>query len=177
MLKWGHKPGTFKSKAHLKAERRRDHWRLEAAPSPSTPVHVSGVARVMATRTRGGAGSAGGAEAAGASASTCVGGIAPASRVASVVGATVGVASAGHGPLQVTSDDRVLSPVGGCGTARDPVRSLETEVDPLSLFGRNFFHRIRIAGFGVREVSLDVLRHLPVGGCRRVDRVGPPQRS
>jgi hypothetical protein len=122
---------------HIKMQRkRRDRWSLEAAPSPSTPVHVSGVvARVMATRIRGGAGSAGGAGASGASASTCVGGIAPASRVASVVGATVGVATAGHGPLLMTSDDRVFSPVGSCGTARDPVRSLETEVDPLPLFG------------------------------------------
>ncbi len=152
-----------------------ERGRLEAAPSPSTPVRISGVARDVATRTRARVGTASeaGAGTAGARASTRKGGIAPASRVASVVGATVGVA-ARHSPLLLSSEGRVLSSAGSRGAAGDPVRSLETEVDSLSLIGRYFFHRVGVASFGVREVSLDVLRHLPVGGRRRVDRVGPP---
>jgi hypothetical protein len=47
VIKWGHEQSTIKNK------KGQIHWRLEAAPSPSTSMRVSGVtARVVATGTR-----------------------------------------------------------------------------------------------------------------------------
>jgi hypothetical protein len=104
-------------------------------------------------------------------------GLASASRVASVVDTTESMAAAGQDSLSLTSVAQIFSSIGGCRAARDPVRSLETEVSPLPLLGRLFLYGVRVTSLHVGKIRLDLLSHLSVGGRPGVNRVIAPQRS
>ncbi len=140
----------------------------EAAPSSAATARESGGVESSCTCK----GAAGAAVAAGVACPSS------AHRVASVVGTAGGSRAAmGHDPGSLTSTTVVVAPVSGGGASRNPFRSLEAEICFRLLSRGDLLDRVGVSGIVIGQIRFDELRHLPVGGSRRVNRVHAPQRG